>query len=62
MVGTDWIKLDGTDDGTFDDEITTADDDESIAMTEKLGKLETYEAGTTTGEVHSVGTATVNGT
>jgi hypothetical protein len=28
VVGTDWIKLDGSDDGTFSHERTTADGDE----------------------------------
>jgi hypothetical protein len=62
VVGTVWIKLDETNDGTFDDSTTTADDDESIEMTAELGNDETKLAGTTTGDDHVVGTATVNGT
>jgi hypothetical protein len=62
VVGTVWIKLDETNDGTSDDSTTTADDDESIEMTAKLGNDETKLAGTTTGDDQVVGIATVNGT
>jgi hypothetical protein len=43
-------------------EITTADGDDAIVITWLLGKDETHETGTTTGDDQVVGTTTVTGT
>jgi hypothetical protein len=62
VLATDWITLVGTLFGTAEYETITADGDEPIVNTDELGKLETHEVGTTTGEDHELGTTTVAGT
>jgi hypothetical protein len=55
--GTGTINESGTESGTADHETTTRDGDEATTMTSEAGKLETAEAGTTTGDDHDDGTA-----
>jgi hypothetical protein len=60
-VGTVWIKLDGTYDGTAEYEIITADGDDPIEIYWVDGSDETHEIGTTTGLENDVGTTTDDG-
>jgi hypothetical protein len=61
-LGIEAMRPAGTDDGTFDQAMMTADGDEWIVMITLDGSDETAEAGTTTGDDHVDGTATVAGT
>jgi len=60
-VGTVWIKLDGTDDGTAEYEIITADGDDPISIYNVDGSELTHETGTTTGLENEVGITTDDG-
>jgi hypothetical protein len=62
VVGTEAITDDGTESGTLVHETITADGDEAMVTTTELGKFETHETGTTTGDVQVAGTETTVGT
>jgi DICT domain-containing protein len=54
LDGTDWITVDGTDDGTLVEATITADGDEPIGINWLDGSDETNEIGTTTGDENPV--------
>lgn len=60
--GTQTIKLEATDDGTFHASTTANDGDEAITTTYDDGYDETAEAGITTGDSNVVGIVTADGT